>query len=209
MPVPHYVEPLLDFIGFTEAPKGYGTVYGNNQVKLPRSILSMTLDEVIAAGPSWTRAHGSSAAGRYQFMHATLKGLKDSLNLSGTEKFDAAFQDELAYALLKRRGIEGFVEGKLTVAQFGNNLAKEWASFPVHSRVKGQHRMVSRGETFYAGDSLNKVLTTPEAVANVLSEVLEKSHAGPIIPPPDNSVGWAIIGALVLAAVAYFLAGAL
>lgn len=60
----------------------------------------MTLDQVIAAGPGWTKAYKSSAAGRYQFMRATLKNLKKSLGLTGKELFSADVQDRLGFELL-------------------------------------------------------------------------------------------------------------
>ena len=62
--VPKGAAILLDFIGSIEAPKGYDTVYGNNQRKLATPITSMTVDEVIAAGPTWTKRFASSACGR-------------------------------------------------------------------------------------------------------------------------------------------------
>ena len=40
---------LLEFIVCIEAPQGYGSIYGNNQDKLPKPLTSMTLDEVIDA----------------------------------------------------------------------------------------------------------------------------------------------------------------
>jgi muramidase (phage lysozyme) len=74
--VPRGAAILLDFIGVTETgkagPEGYGVVYGHNQGKLKKPITSWTLDEVEADGPRRTKAYGSSAAGRYQFMRDTL-----------------------------------------------------------------------------------------------------------------------------------------
>lgn len=48
----------------------------------------MTVDEVIAAQRGWSKNHGSSAAGGYQFMRDTLIGLKKELGLRGSR--DAA-----------------------------------------------------------------------------------------------------------------------
>ncbi|MDH6229597.1 hypothetical protein M2281_000169 [Mesorhizobium soli] len=39
--VPAGAAMLLGFIGDIEAPKGYGTIYGNNQGKLPKPLTSM------------------------------------------------------------------------------------------------------------------------------------------------------------------------
>lgn len=166
------VTMLLDFIYETETGKSrpacYEVIYGHNQRKLPKPLTTFTLDEVIKSGASWTRRFKSSAAGAAQFMRATLRDLKASMDLDGDEKFDADLQDRMAYQLLVRRGYHDFISGKITVETFGKNLAKEWASFPVLANTRGQQRQVKRGESFYAGDALNKSLVKPETVEEVL-----------------------------------------
>ncbi|MEJ1979327.1 MAG: hypothetical protein WDN49_27730 [Acetobacteraceae bacterium] len=166
--IPEGAMGLLNLIAEKEAPDGYGTLFGNNQGKLPKPLIQMTVSEVIAAGPGWAARFGSSACGRYQFMNATLKGLRVSENLSGAELFGPNVQDRLGYDLLDRRGYESFMTGTMTRVAFGLGLAKEWASFPVLEACQGAHRQVERGETFYAGDGLNKALITPEKVEAAL-----------------------------------------
>jgi muramidase (phage lysozyme) len=173
---------LLDFIGGIEAPKGYGTVYGNNQDKLPKPLTSMTLDEVLKAQSSWTKRFGSSASGRYQFMKATLSGLKKELGLSGTIKLNAQLQDRLGYHLLKRRGYAAFMAGSINTVEFAKQLAMEWASLPVLKATKGQKRQVSRGQSYYAGDGLNKSLVSPEKVEGALG----RASNAKAMPQPDN-----------------------
>lgn len=207
--------PLLAFIRKTETgfegAKAYETIYGHNQGKLPRPLTKMTLDEVIAAGPGWTRAYRSSAAGAYQFMNATLKDLKASEGLVGTELMSPAFQDRLGFALLNRRGFQGYMAGSIGRTAFGLGLAREWASFPVLAAVKGQKRTVQRGETYYAGDGLNKALVKPEKVEAVLDALL-KTQPAPEEPRLDpqalrvldlvRTIKWlAVIG---VAAAAFF-----
>ncbi|WP_449411118.1 peptidoglycan-binding protein [Methylobacterium komagatae] len=128
----------------------------------------MTVDEVIADGPRRTRQFGSSAAGLYQVMKDTLRTLKAQMGLTGRELFTADLQDQLGYQLLKQRGYASFMAGNLSVTGFGLNLAKEWASFPVLAAQRGQHRQVARGQSYYAGDGLNKALVKPEAVEAML-----------------------------------------
>jgi muramidase (phage lysozyme) len=169
--VPKAAQALLDFIGSIEAPHGYDTVYGNHQAQLPKPLTSMTIDEVIAAGLSWSKRFGSSAAGKLQFMRATLQRLKKVLNLTGAELLDAGMQDALGYQLLKERGYAGFVAGQITRTAFGKALAQEWASFPVLAETKGARRTVARGQSYYAGDGLNKSLVTPERVEAMLDQV--------------------------------------
>lgn len=77
--VPQGAAMLLDFIREAEVgSKGrasYDVIYGHNQGKLTKPLTEMTIAEVIRAQKGWARAHGSSAAGGYQFMRATLTGL--------------------------------------------------------------------------------------------------------------------------------------
>lgn len=189
--VPRGAALLLDFIGDIEAPRGYQTIYGNNQGKLKKPITSMTLDEVIAIQPSFHRAYGSSATGRYQFMRATLQDLKRELGLRGSQVLDPNLQDRLAYHLLKRRGYQQFKEGKISRTEFGKRLAMEWASLPVLAGTKGAHRQITRGQSYYAGDRLNKSLTTPEAFEQLLDIVARTSealHDGPIVAPPHETI---------------------
>lgn len=183
--VPQSAALLLDFIGEIEVGRkgrdGYDVIYGHNQSKLPKPLTSMTVDEVIAAGPGWTRAYRSSAAGRYQFMNATLKDLKAELGLRGTQVFDPNLQDRLGYHLLKRRGYETFMDGRIDAVEFGKRLAMEWASLPVLAATRGAHRQLSRGQSYYSGDALNKSLVSPERVETML----KLAKAGSVAVPPD------------------------
>src|SRR5690606_24797732 len=147
-----------NFIGDVETgkkpPVAYETLFAHRQDRLPKSLTSMTVDEVIAAGSTWSRwapKPASSAAGRYQFMRDTLIDLKRSEKLTGREVFTPALQDRLGLALLKRRGYDACLSGKISDTEFGNRLAMEWASLPVLSEVRGQHRTVQRGQSYYAG----------------------------------------------------------
>ena len=174
MKVPNKAKDLLDFIGSIEAPKGYGTIYGNNQHKLPMPLTSMTFDEVQTAQRSWTKRFGSSASGRYQFMRATLKGLKKEMGIKGTTQFSAVLQDEMGYHLLKRRGYTKYMSGVMSRTLFGKKLAQEWASFPVLQDCKGAHQRIKRGQSYYAGDALNKALVSPKRIEQVLDKMLFK-----------------------------------
>lgn len=184
--VPAGAAMLLDFIGGIEAPKGYGTIYGNKQHRLSKPLTEMTLAEVQAAQSAWSKNHGSSAAGRYQFMRATLKGLIDELGLSTSQKLDPDLQDRLGYHLLKRRGYDQFVAGKISTVEFGRRLAQEWASLPVLAATKGGSRKVSRGQSYYAGDGLNKSLTSPEQVETVLATVRQAQKPVPAPQVPET-----------------------
>lgn len=202
--VPAGAALLLDFIGGIEAPRGYDVIYGNNQDKLPKPITKMTISELIDAQASFTKRFKSSASGRYQFMRATLQDLSRELGLRGTQVFDANFQDRLAFHLLKRRGYEDYMSGKISRAEFGKRLAQEWASLPVLTAVKGAHRDLKRGQSYYAGDPLNKSLVSPEKVEVVLDRVKAAQSVGTPIPvgapvPQIATVFWASVFAAIAA----------
>ncbi|MGH6999054.1 MAG: hypothetical protein ACREEO_12725, partial [Phenylobacterium sp.] len=159
--VPTGAALLLDFIGSIEAPRGYDTIYGNNQDKLAVPVTSMRLSEILAEQAGWSKRFGSSATGRYQFMKATLTGLITELGLPRAQVLDASLQDRLGHHLLKRRGYEAFMAGTISRTEFGRRLAQEWASLPVLAPTQGGKRNVLRGQSYYAGDGVNKSLVRP------------------------------------------------
>lgn len=190
--VPAHAMMLLDFIGGIEAPKGFDTIYGNNQKHLPKPLTSMTYGDIVDAQVEWSKRFGSSAAGRYQFMRATLIDIAKAIpDLRGDLVFSRDLQNRLGYYLLLRRGYDDFVAGKTAIIEFGKALAQEWASFPVLADCKGAHRNVKRGQSYYAGDGLNKALVKPERVEAMLQSVLSAAKADPErvpvpLPKPEN-----------------------
>jgi len=165
----------------------YDVIYGHKQGKLAKPLTKMTYGEVIDAQRSWSKNHGSSAAGAYQFMRATLIDLaKANPSISGSDLFTSELQDQLGYQLLLRRGYDEFMAGKISRTEFGKRLAQEWASFPVLAAVRGAHRQVARGETYYAGDKLNKALVSPERIERLLDQVkaTAATTAAPSEPVP-------------------------
>lgn len=170
--VPKPAKIILDFIGRAESRNNYDCIYGNHQGSLAKSLTKMTLSEIISAGPSWTHRYRSSACGCYQFMTGTLVQLKRTLKLTGAEIFTPEFQDALGLQLLRQRGYERFMSRELSQDGFALGIAKEWASMPVLADCIGAHRPLKRGETYYAGDGLNKALVPPDALEALLREVL-------------------------------------
>ena len=190
--VPAGAARILDFIRDTEVGTddraGYDIIYGMNQGKLPKPVTSMTVDEVLASQASWSSRFGSSATGGYQFMRETLGDLKRELGLSGAQVLDPDLQDRLAYHLLKRRGYEAFIAGTITNTEFGKRLAMEWASLPVLAGTQGAHRRLSRGQSYYAGDKLNKALVPPETVEAVIAEARAIATSTPAVIPMEEPV---------------------
>lgn len=174
--VPAGAAILLNFIRETEVGRGdrasYDVIYGHKQHKLAKPLTSMTYGEIVDAQRGWSKNHGSSAAGAYQFMRVTLIELaKANPSLQGDQLFEPDLQDRLAYKLLIRRGYDLFVAGKIDRTEFGKRLAQEWASLPVLAATKGAHRQLKRGQSYYAGDGLNKALVAPEKIEAILDRV--------------------------------------
>ncbi|WP_085032296.1 hypothetical protein [Ensifer aridi] len=214
--VPPGAAILLDFIRETEVGRSdrasYDVIYANKQGKLKQPLTTMNYGDIVDEQRKWSKNHGSSAAGAYQFMRATLIGLAREIpSIKGTDIFTPELQDRLGYHLLKRRGYEEVVTGKITLVDFARRLAMEWASFPVLADCKGSHRFIKRGQSFYAGDGLNKALVKPEKVEAVLTHVLDVARRptdAPMKPAPvppkaepqkSNGRGFAaLIGAALL-----------
>ena len=74
--------------------------------------------------------------------------------------------------LLKDRKLENFLSKSINRTRFGLFLAMEWASLPVLASANGKHRSVVRGQSFYAGDGLNKAHVAPEDVETVLNALI-------------------------------------
>jgi muramidase (phage lysozyme) len=103
---------ILDLIGAAEGTDrgrgynetlGYGAFTGGAV-----NLTGMSLNEVLAlqsrmlANPA--NSFNSSAVGRYQITRTTLLDMMKELGLTGDRLFDESTQDELARALLRRRG---------------------------------------------------------------------------------------------------------
>lgn len=175
--IPNGAAILLAFIRKTEVGRddraSYDVIFANKQGKLAKPLTAMTYGDIIDAQKGWSKNHGSSAAGAYQFMRATLIDLaKANPSISGSDLFTPELQDQLGYQLLKRRGYDLFIAGKIDRTEFGKRLAQEWASFPVLAATNGAKRALRRGQSFYAGDGLNKALVSPEKVESILDQVI-------------------------------------
>jgi muramidase (phage lysozyme) len=152
---------LFDLIGQKEAQGNYNAFFGNARNQDVK-FTEMKVKDVRAWQERFV-ANGSesSAVGKYQIIRSTMDGLIKNLNLTGDELFDEALQDRMAGSLADGRGYSKWKAGKISDEKFANNLAKEWASFPV---VGGK----GHGRSYYAGDGLNKSLISPDAVLEAL-----------------------------------------
>lgn len=194
--------PILTLIRNHEAPASaaakqgvpsqYDVVWsGIGKGVRPARLSAMTVADVI----EWQRrvvneGSASSAAGAYQIIRKTLIGL----GLPGTVLFDRACQDAAALKLLDRRGWARVEAGQMTPEDFGNQLAREWASFPVLCDQQGQSRPVKRGQSYYAGDGLNAAYVKPDDVEAAIHAALSPVIAPlPAHEPPAEMSLWAAL----------------
>lgn len=158
------LQPLLDLIGRAEGA-GYSTVFGGSRVSPPRSIVSLSVSELLEwQDRSVSAGSVSSAAGRYQVIRGTLRTAINAGVVSLSDIYDPKTQDKLATYLLQGRGLNRFIAGTLTKERFADNLAREWASLPV---ITGP----SAGRSFYDGVAGNKSRISANEILSVLDEV--------------------------------------
>lgn len=154
---------LLDMIGRHESRGDYNVVYGGSKIQPPRPITTMTVGEVMAYQQrSIDAGSASSAVGKYQTLRRTLGDAVSAGVVSLDEPYDPGAQDRVGMYLLNRRGLQDYQSGRISEATFAQNLSKEWASLPAFTRDR-QGRSAT-GQSYYAGDGLNRALTTKEAV---------------------------------------------
>lgn len=114
-------------------PSGYDMTYNygayaDNTIPLSQ----MTIGDIEAmqarmkANPK--NKEKSTAVGRYQIMGYKLPELARTLGYSKDTVFDQNVQDQMGLQLLKQRGLDDYLNRRITAADFQGNLSREWAS---------------------------------------------------------------------------------
>ena len=149
-------------IGKYESGGDYNKWNGGTEVPITR----MTVDQVIARQAHWREIPGatSSAAGKYQIIRSTLISLKQEMGLTGNELMDGALQEKFGVQLMARRGLNDFLNGRITTREFMANLSKEWAGLPKDLS----------GRSYYAGVGNNAAHVSPHTVIAVLENAREQ-----------------------------------
>lgn len=158
--IPAAAQDILKFIYQGEANGDYNKLSANAETRGAAKPTTLTINQVLSTYGSgdYRRKYKmiSSAAGAPQIITATLKTLKAKLGLTGKEKYDANMQDRLAYQLLRDRGYDAWVSGRIDTVEFARRLAMEWASLPVLAGTKNARKQnIKRGQGYYDGDGLN------------------------------------------------------
>ena len=146
------LEKLLNYIGQKEAQGNYNMLVGS---KIKSDLTSMTVAEVMKfqdnmiSGKGPTGKHESTAVGKYQIIQETLAGLIRNGVIKPGDIFNSSTQDRAAIALLKEKGMNSYLRGKMSKEQFADAVAQVWASMPLGS-----------GQSAAAGIGSNKALGT-------------------------------------------------
>jgi uncharacterized protein (TIGR02594 family) len=167
------LQALIDEISQHESGGNY-EAYFRKAKNTSIIFTAKSINEVIA----WQRQYvqngsPSSAVGRYQIIRTTLQGLQSEMGLSGSALFDKKTQDSMAKRLLVRRKLKAYLNGTISMTEFGKRIAMEWASLPVLAETQGAHRTVSRGQSYYAGDGLNSAGAKPAKIEQLLRALIQ------------------------------------
>lgn len=164
----------------TLVSKGEAVAGGNPYISLwpndsEPSITQMTLAQVDRFQTDRKNiGFASTAIGKYQFIQRTLR---EAVGLLGVDplvvRFNAHTQDSLILTILKEyRGYNDWLSGSLPTERFMINLAREFASMPVPYDMQGHSRPVSKGQSYYAGDGLNRASHNPDTLYIELEDIL-------------------------------------
>ena len=180
------VDELLEFIAWPESRGDIDIVYGGIKLKdrPPNKLSTMTIGEVLAWQDSIDSQYPSEAAGKFQIMEDTLRGLYKQAGLTTGSLYSASNQRKLAIALLQRRGLDKYLSGSITTLKFANNLSKEWASLP--ATIKDRKGRPAKGQSYYAGDGLNR---SHVSIADLLAKVATvKVTTPPVVDNTDDNI---------------------
>ena len=125
------VNKLLNYIGMKEARGQYDMLVGG---KTKSDLTSMSVADVMKfQGTMIKNGHETTAVGKYQILYDTLAGLVRNGVLKPGDMFNSGTQDRAAIALLKEKGMDAYVSGKMSKEQFADRVARVWASMPLAS----------------------------------------------------------------------------
>jgi muramidase (phage lysozyme) len=125
------VNKLLNYIGQKEARGQYDMLVGG---KTKSDLTSMSVADVMKFQDTMIKnGHETTAVGKYQMLYGTLAGLVRNGVLKPGDMFNSGTQDRAAIALLKEKGMDAYVSGKMSKEQFADRVAKVWASMPLAS----------------------------------------------------------------------------
>ena len=119
------------------------------------------------------------AAGMYQIIKETLRAFYAKAGLTLSSLFDRHSQDQIAYVLLQRRGLDEYLAGDITAIKFANDLCREWAILPL---VSGPNR----GKSFYDKHAFNSSNIKPGVFLAAVEAVGPSAALDHVKPPKQR-----------------------
>lgn len=161
---------LLNVIGQKESGGNYNIIYGGQTIPLT----DMSIGEVLDY-QTRNMKNGSTAVGKYQFIHSTLKAAMTGAGLSEKDMMSPENQDKMAIYLLKKRGLDDYKSGRISDKQFASNLALEWASLPLANGKSAYDGVMGNSAQMSYADFMSTVQGNPVDV-NRGSDLLDSQR---------------------------------
>ena len=139
-----------------------------------RKLTEMSVGEVLEWGETRIKEKKGTAAGKYQIINETLKGLVKQGAVSKTELFSAPTQEKLFTSLLPTQAINyisGKTSGKEAEDEAILSISKVWAAVPIPYDIPS--RGLKAGQSYYAKDNVNKALMPVDAIRSALQKSRE------------------------------------
>jgi muramidase (phage lysozyme) len=141
---------IREMIAAKESGGDYNVMVGGQKMDLT----NMSIADVLAMQQQRIAGGQNSAAGKYQIINSTLKGLVAEGGIDTSAKFDQQMQDRLADMLIQKRGYSDYKSGKMSKEQFATNLSKEWAALPSGPGNQSYYAGVGNNKAHYSWDQV-------------------------------------------------------
>jgi hypothetical protein len=149
---------------------GGGKDRPNDKLKPGKNISEMTVGEI----KEEQAKRNLFAVGKWQMVPNTFNEGVNYVGLKDTDLFDETNQNKMwdFFTHKKRPKIGMYLEGKGNVSkdEAVTEIAKEWASVGVPHDMQGNKQFVTKGQTYYLGDGINRAHTSPDLIANMLDQ---------------------------------------
>ena len=160
-------KPILDLIAKYEAVGGsYDSIYPSSTKP---GLSKMTIAEADSWQESTASSRGSAAAGRYQFMY--IKKQAADAGIGPDKIFSPENQDKMAIALIEKKRKVTYDLMQKDPDEAMIRLGMEWAALPMPKSMQGHKRMVSAGQSYYAGDGKNKAGASVKEVRDAMKGI--------------------------------------
>jgi len=160
-------KPILDLIAKYEAVGGsYDSIYPSSTKP---GLSKMTISKADSWQESTASSRGSAAAGRYQFMY--IKKQAADAGIGPDKIFSPENQDKMAIALIEKKRKVTYDLMQKDPDEAMIRLGMEWAALPMPKSMQGHKRMVSAGQSYYAGDGKNKAGASVKEVRDAMKGI--------------------------------------